>query len=211
MRLPRSQMDQAARTLHSAFGDDPMWTALLPDPRERERVMPVLWRGVVAYCHRYGTVATTPASDGIAAWIRPGAGHMTLWKYVRTGFLLPRAVMKMSTPSRERFLAVMSQIDTIHHRIMPDPHWYLWALGVAPASQSQGYGRMLVQQGIRTASKEGTPCYLETQNEANVAFYRSLGFELIHESGFQGVTLRMWFMRTEARDQEPGGMHARTT
>jgi len=58
--LQKSQVDQSVRVLTDIFADDVMWQGILPDAAERNRVMPMLWRGVVAYCLRYGIVSTTP-------------------------------------------------------------------------------------------------------------------------------------------------------
>ena len=194
-KLQRPQIDQAVRVLTAAFDDDVMWEAILPDAEERNRVMPVLWRGVVAYCQRYGIVSVTPDVKGVAAWAKPGHAHPTLWKQIRAGFLLPRSVLLMSKISRERFLRVMKQIDGLHRQLMPQSHWYLWALGVDPASQSQGIGRSLLVSVLAQAAEDRFPCYLETQTESNVAFYLKQGFELLHEAEFLEVGLQLWFMR----------------
>jgi ribosomal protein S18 acetylase RimI-like enzyme len=154
----------------------------------------VLWRGVVTYCQRYGMVATTADITGIAAWIKPGYAHLTLWKHIQTEFLLPRAVMLMSMAPRLQFLRVMSQTDRLHRRLMPQPHWYLWALGIDPSNQGRGIGDRLLTSGLAHAQEAGFPCYLETQTEENVAFYGKRGFEVLHETRFPGLDLRQWFM-----------------
>ena len=117
--LQRPQVDPSVRVLTAAFADDVMWKAILPDKEERNHVMPVLCRGVLAYCQRYGIVDTTPDVTGIAAWTKPGHAHPTLWKQNRTGFLLSRSVMLMSRQSRDRFLRIMKQIDRLHRQLMP--------------------------------------------------------------------------------------------
>ncbi len=192
--LKKSQIDQSIRVLTAAFADDVMWKAILPDIAERNRVMPTLWRGVTVYCQRYGIVNTTPDVTGIAAWTKPGHAHPTLWKQIRTGFLLSRSVMLMSKQSRERFIRLMKQIDVLHRQLMPQPHWYLWALGVDPAHQGRGIGKSLLRPTLVQAREAGFPCYLETQTERNVAFYRKQGFELLHEAEFPEVSLQLWCM-----------------
>ena len=196
--LKKEQTDLSVRVLVSAFADDVMWKAILPDTEERNRVMPVLWRGVVAYCQRYGIVRTTPDVTGIAAWTKPGHAHPTLWKHLRTRFLLARSVTLMSKPSRERFIGVMKQIEALHRQLMPQPHWYLWALGVDPAHQGQGIGRSLLAPGMTRAQEEGISCYLETQTEDNAMFYRKRGFELLHVAEFPETGFKLWLMHKPA-------------
>jgi len=192
--LQKSQVDQSVRVLTDIFADDVMWQGILPDAAERNRVMPMLWRGVVAYCLRYGIVNTTPDVQGIAAWARPGYAHPTLWKQIRTGFLLSRSVLLMSKESRNRFIRIMKQIDVLHRQLMPQPHWYLWALGVDPIHQGQGIGGSLLEPTLARAQESGAPCYLETQTKGNVDFYRKQGFVLLHEAEFPEVSLHLWFM-----------------
>ena len=196
--LKKSQIDQSVRVLTATFADDVMWKAILPNTDERNRVMPTLWRGVIAYCQRYGIVNTTPDVTGIAAWAKPGHAHPTLWKQIRTGFLLSRSVLLMSKESRDRFLRIMKQIDGLHRQLMPQPHWYLWALGVDPAHQGRGIGGSLLAPTLARARKAGLPCYIETQTEDNVTFYRKQGFELLHEAEFPETSLQLWFMRKSA-------------
>ena len=196
--LQRPQVDSSARVLTATFADDVMWKAILPDAEERGRVMPALWRGVVAYCQQYGIVSTTPNVRGIAAWAKPGHAHPTLWKHIRTGFLLSRSVLLMSKESRARFIHIMKQIDGLHRQLMPKPHWYLWALGVDPAYQGQGIGRSLLEPTLAQAREAGSACYLETQTESNVGFYRKQGFELLHEAEFPEASLQLWFMHKPA-------------
>jgi len=102
--------------------------------------------------------------------------------------------MLMSKVSRGRFLREMKQIDQIHCEIMPKPHWYLWALGVAPEHQGQGIGGDLLSPTLMQVQEMGFPCYLETETEGNVAFYTKRGFEVAHEEEFSESGFRLWFM-----------------
>ena len=189
-----ARREEGVRALTAAFSQDVMWAAILPDSAERDRVMPTMWRGVIAYCQHYGTVQTTPDVRGVAAWTKPGHAYPSLWKQLNTGFLLPRSVMLMSKLSRTRFLRDMKRIDRIHRQIMPNPHWYLWALGVAPEHQGQGIGGDLISPTLAQAQQMNMPCYLETETEDNVDFYTKHGFSVVHEETFSDSGFRLWFM-----------------
>jgi len=76
--------------------------------------------------------------------------------------------------------------------------WYLFLLGVEPSRQRRGLGGVLMRGVIERADVEQMACYLETESERNVAFYRKQGFDVIvngEEAGTTGV--RFWsFGRT---------------
>ena len=194
VRLQPAQWNAAIATLCLAFDDDPMWSAVLPDRTEYERAMSIVWKGVIAYCHTYGLVHTTTDVAGVACWAAPGKARPTLWRTLRTGFLLPRSVMVLSAASRKRFLSVVGWIDRFHGKVMSEPHWYLWALGVEPDMQGQGIGGRLLEPVLEMADESGMPWYLETQTEWNVAFYQRHGFEVVREERMPDLDLPIWFM-----------------
>ena len=84
--------------------------------------------------------------------------------------------------------------ERLHPRAMPGPHWYLMALGVAPASQGQGIGGRLIRPVLARADAAGLPCYLETETERNVTFYRKHGFAVLTAEAPPGHDLLLWTM-----------------
>lgn len=190
------EIDPATQILLAAFADDVMWSALIPDAEERHRIMPILWRGVLTYCHRYGFVSTAGSPVyGVAAWTCPGHAHPTPWKLLRAGFLLPRTAMLMSKRTRNRFIHTMEQVEQLHRQLMPQPHYYLWALGVDPPHQGQGIGGQLLEAGLARAQDTHHACYLETQTKSNVTFYRKRGFDVLQQADFSALGLHLWFLR----------------
>jgi GNAT superfamily N-acetyltransferase len=94
-----------------------------------------------------------------------------------------------------RFGAVMNHLEALHHRDMPIDHWYLFGMGVDPTRQGQGIGGQLLQPILRKADATGVPCYLETQKERNVPFYRRHGFEVTVETDIPGGGPHFWIMQ----------------
>ncbi len=107
--------------------------------------------------------------------------------------------------ARRRAMGVIGYTERLHQRAMPGPHWYLMALGVAPASQGQGIGGHLIRPVLARADAAGLPCYLETETERNVAFYRKHGFEALTAEAPPGHELMLWTM---ARRPTPGSQGA---
>ena len=93
------------------------------------------------------------------------------------------------------------RIDGAMHRKHPkEPHHYLFVLGVEPSRQGQGVGRALLDALSARADDAKLPCYLETDTEDNVRFYRSAGYDVIDELRIASLgDLHMWCMRRAPR------------
>lgn len=200
VRLETSGVSRASAVLARAFQYDPMMAYLIPDERRRAAAAPGFFRTALGYCLRYGEIYTTPEIEGVACWLPPGETRVTTDRILRTGGLWTPITMGPS--AFPRLLALTSQLDAEHERNAPDPHWYLYILGVEPLSRGRSVGRALLQPVLDRADTARQPCYLETQNERNVPVYESLGFRLTSESEVPGRGLRMWTMR-----REPAGVH----
>jgi len=192
--LAKVQRAQAVEAFTRAFMDDPMWSIVLPDEATRAEALRPMWEALIDFSRVYGEVYTTSEAEGAACWIAPDNTKMTLWKMLRTGMGLPRSMMRLPKDARNRFFGMMRFIDQNHGELMPGRHWYLMALGVAPGRQGRGIGAHLLAPILQRATDEGLPCYLETQTERNVAFYRKLGFEVLREEREPVGGLPIWFM-----------------
>jgi len=194
IRLDPTQRDRATEVLVQAFRGDPIDAYICPDDVERVRSMRGLWDAVIGFTRVYGEAWTTPEVNGVACWLSPGHAEVNFRRMLRTGLALPRALMRFDRGARRRTMDVTHRMDRAHERVMPGPHWYLWALGVMPAAQGQGIGSRLMQPVLARADAVGVPCYLETGTERNVAFYRKRGFEVATAEDVSGNGLMMWTM-----------------
>jgi ribosomal protein S18 acetylase RimI-like enzyme len=194
VRVQRAQRALAVESLVCAFQDDPMWSYVLPDAETRADAFRPMWDALIGFSRVYGATYTTPAGEGASCWIAPGKTKTTLWKLIRTGFGLPRSILALPRAARDRFFGSMRFIDGHHKELMKRPHWHLWALGVAPEAQGRGIGGALLRPILDRADADIVPCYLETQTEANVAFYRKRGFEVVREERMPDMDLPIWFM-----------------
>jgi ribosomal protein S18 acetylase RimI-like enzyme len=201
IRLDPARKNQAADLLTRAFQDDPAYTHIFPDPAERARSLRSLWGGLLTVTLRYGQVYTTAGLHGVACWMPPGDGGNFLWQSLRTGFALQRPVFTFSSAARKRFLDVIGHLEQVRKQVMARPHWYLWALGVDPPHQGRGVGGKLLQPVLAEADAAGLPCYLETETERNVAFYRKHGFDVATAGPDPRQGVMVWTMVREPRKQ----------
>jgi ribosomal protein S18 acetylase RimI-like enzyme len=164
---------RVARLLARAFADDPAMSYIWPDPAARARGLPRLFRLLFDADARTGMRLVSTGGEAATLWRGPGRARTS------TGELIHQAIPLLAAfgPAIGRALAVSGAID----RHMPDgDFWYLHIAGCDPAHQGRGLGRAIVQAGLDRAAGR-TRCYLETATEANLGFYRGLGFEVTAE------------------------------
>jgi len=199
VRLDPAQRGRAAETLVQAFRDDPAYTYVFPDEADRARSLRSLWDATIRFTLVYGEAWTTPEASGVACWLSPGNAELTFRRLLRTGFALPWVMMRFEGGARRRAMGLVGYMDEKHRRAMPESHWYLWALGVEPSAQGQGIGGGLLGPVLARADAEGLPCYLETETERNVVFYRKHGFGVLTEEVVPGHGLMLWTMARSPR------------
>ena len=194
----KSQIDESAAVLARAFYDDPMMRWIMPDDTKRAKDFPWFFHAAAVLGDRYGEVFTTGDKvDGDAVWLPPGGTTVTMGRMARVGML--KAPFKLGFGPFMRFMKIMNTFERLHHRDMPEPHWYLMLLGVDPPRQGQGVGGALIAPILARADTEKLPCYLETQKQINVPFYERNGFKVLVEDDIAGGGPHYWTMKREPR------------
>jgi len=184
-RLQHRQSRLAAEVLTRAFLSEPFCEYAFPDEQERQEGLLSMFAGSVSTGFRFGEVyATPPNVSGVSIWIAPG----------RFSEIRPPAV---AGPERQdpdaRLSRVIHALSELHHRHVPEPHWYLMVIGVDPDRQRQGIGTALIDPVLRRADSGGLPCFLETSKESNISFYERRGFRVVEHVTVDGL-LDSWGM-----------------
>jgi ribosomal protein S18 acetylase RimI-like enzyme len=196
VRLVDSQIPAAGATLARAFHDDPLMVYAIPDADERARLLPDVYARMIRFGCLAGEVHATAgadALDGVALWMPPEA-KWSREKIEASG--MSQMPDLIGADAYQRYREVVGREWQARERDMTGACWYLFLLGVEPKRQRRGLGDALMRPVIERAAAERQPCYLETENERNVAFYRKQGFEVIvngEEAGASGV--RFWSFR----------------
>jgi GNAT superfamily N-acetyltransferase len=128
-------------------------------------------------------------------WVRPGLDDVAPEQAEASG--INRAAAMLGAEAWGRFEAVMGHVAQFRTSDMPDPHWYLALIGVAPEAAGQGLGGRLLLHTVARADAAGTPCYLETASARNVPFYTRHGFDLAREGVAPGSGVRYWTFRRQ--------------
>jgi GNAT superfamily N-acetyltransferase len=172
--------DSIAGVLVGAFLDDPGAVIFEPDPERRAAILPAFFRAWVRAAISDGGDLVVPEGDdltGVASWFGPerhGPSDDALeaagWDDVLATFGVAAA---------GRMLAMTAELERQHTLLAPWPHLRLDFFGVLPDAQGTGIGSRLIEHGHRAADAAGLACYLETFTEANVAYYRRRGWDVI--------------------------------
>jgi len=193
VKLSRSQSDAAIDVLAHSFYTDPVFRYFWSE-QDSALFKTLQWfiKILLRYSQPYEHIYTTADLQGIAMWIPPGKYPLNDLRLLQLGFYaLP---FKLQWRKSLQFLAAFSKIEKLHRGDMPQPHWYLFLLGVAPESQGQGIGGLLIEPILNQADLEKLPCYVETSTERGVRFYQKYGFETVHTVYFESAP-PYWLMK----------------
>jgi GNAT superfamily N-acetyltransferase len=189
-----------------AFHDEFPYCAVFPDESTRAERLLAWFRVAVPGAMSSGfLVETTPAHRALAMWSPPGR-RGSRWTQLRA---LPRLAPQVWTllrvtdrADRQRAFGWGRRIEQRDHELMPDPHWSLDGLAVAPEHQRLGYGAVLVRHGLRRADAEGLPTYLETNSRRNAQFYGKFGFDVIEHlaEDYPPMRIPTWRMMRPPHD-----------
>jgi len=183
--------------LGRAFGDDPAFSHIFPDPAVRAARLPRLFQLFLRTDAPDGFVMASADGCAAALWRRPDAAHVSTGTMLRHG----PAMLSIFGAALPRALALDGAIRA-HHPT--GRYWYLHVLGCDPDRQGEGHGSALVGAGLARIAWDGLPCYLETATEGNIGFYERLGFIVTGEwQAPKGPVL--WSMLRPATPQKPAG------
>ena len=201
--LTHDQLAEAVGVLARSYQDHPNFIDFFPDERIRARallhVCTAGLRDALAFGHVYAAMRGGELV-GVAAWLPPGAFPLSPRRVLRA---LPNLVRILAAAPRStrRLLRFMTNVTRRHPA---QPYWYLEDVGVEPLVQGLGVGTRLLEPVLSLADAARQLCYLETQTEQNVAWYRKLGFEVRDaENSFTPGGPPNWTMiRRPIRDRE---------
>ena len=196
VNMSHRMLEQSARVLARAFHSDPLFKHALPDEQHRGKRLTGLFARSLQYGIRFGEIYSV-ARQGLAIWLPPGNTMITLRRAFQAGmWLVP---LKTGLQAVLRLGRMNNLSESLHKRIAPDPHWYLFLIGIDPASQGQGLGSLLLQPVLAKADAARLPCYLETNNPTAVRFYQKHGFSIAEEHHIPLPGFYLWAMRRESR------------
>jgi len=166
-----SDLDIAVATIVAAFREDPLWSWLFPDPRQRTtQHTAVFGLYAEAALPKDGVWMADEQASAVAIFTPPGERELSEEAEARLKRFIQEAL-------GDHAPAVM---ETLHRfeaaTPAAPPFYYLSFLGTRPETRGQGIGMGLLAELAALADREGRPIYLESTNPANNPRYERLGF-----------------------------------
>ncbi|MFY1632958.1 GNAT family N-acetyltransferase [Solwaraspora sp. WMMB335] len=156
-----------ARVLVAAFVDTPDMAWLVPDRRDRRRILSLLAPGMVAHAMTAGSAYTTVDRAAAALWLPYGVAYTTPAHHARR-------LERIAGPYADRFAHLAALLRTHAPR---RPHTYLAHLGVHPARHRQGLGTALLAHRHVLCDTATTPAHLIATTPAARNLYHRLGYQ----------------------------------
>jgi ribosomal protein S18 acetylase RimI-like enzyme len=157
---------------------------------DRRKKLRAVFRVELRWALRRGVVEVIGEGKAVAIWLPPGGMKGASIAMLGSGALL--APLRLGLGATWRGALLLKTIQELHSRSVSGDHWYLLGLGVDPEHQGSGWGSQLVRHGLARAQSGNLPCYLETTNQRNIAFYQRHGFKLVGERPVAGGGPMVW-------------------
>jgi len=173
VRARASDVDAAAELLGLAFADYP-WTRWCVDADDHVGRITTLQRlSLEVLGLPFGLVWLAEEADELAA--------VAVWSDSRVSVDRSRFIelADQSRPLHGNRLQAAIEAETGGFDRPARPHLFLETMGTHPHRQRCGFGAAVLQPGLELANESALICALETSTEGNVAFYRSVGFEVV--------------------------------
>lgn len=134
---------------------------------------------------------------GFVHWVKAPGCRFTGGQKLR---MMPGMIAALGLAPAFRVKSWLREWERLHP---VEPHLHLGPIGVSPEAQGRRIGHEMMTLFCREADRSSTLGYLETDREANVAFYERFGFETFHASPVLGIP-NFYMKRAPQREKRPG-------
>ncbi len=177
LTLDRRTLDEIAVLGARGFYDDPFFMHLAHEPLLRARGLALYLRShLIALGDSAVATGARNAAGllvGICVWQKPGTYPLPVGRQARELAGSLRALI----PRPASLVTGLRYTMAVEKARPRDEHWYLCLLAADPMAWRRGIGTALLEPSLAALDEDGLPCYLETQKEDNLAYYRRFGFE----------------------------------
>jgi ribosomal protein S18 acetylase RimI-like enzyme len=196
-RATLDEIPELAAVLTRAFARDPFYLFLAGEGSERSSRMREGWSGILRFASAHLSDSwTTDDRAGVAVWLPPGYEGPSFIDSLR---IIPSIARLAGWGRLRQVTDALGTLERHRHRHVPEPHYYLSALGVEPERQGTGIGSALLRPTLDRCDERRIPAYLETATARNVLLYERLGFGVVEELTLPRTDIHGWLMLRRPR------------
>ena len=175
-RATMTDRPELARSLASAFSEDPLFRWMVGPDAPLEARMRIFFEAILGFTLRQPDHLVFVSDDG-----RGAAVWQPVDKWKVPPWAMLRVVPSMVRAFRARTPVMFGAINAIERVHPAESHYYLEVLGTRRDAQGTGIGSAVMTDMLARCDEEGVPAYLESSNPRNIPFYARHGFEVRDE------------------------------
>lgn len=199
-KFDENDVDRCAEVVADAFKNDPLYVHALRSEDEKHHFSRFLVRksltlgevGIVA--QKDGTIMGVASMETDSGNAFQRSMSLIKWSFLKEAMLLKKMIRSEGFKFFNDYMRFTTSVRPkgFHH--------YLVFVGVSPHSQGQGVGGEMLRylHGIVDADERSLGIGLDTENEANVGYYKRFGYELVASKEIDGVIIYVMFRKRKA-------------
>lgn len=199
VELTVKDIDGVTELFMDAFQEYPKLDAAFPEKEKKMAALEATIRYYGAYDLKFGKGYSLDKQLNDAVLIvESDQMNYSFFRHLRAGSYSKKYKQVMKTLDKDdqrKRVEMFKELDTMERALeFPMPHLFLDFLGVRTVLQGQGKGRRLMDHVCDYANKVELPIILFTNTEADIKFYKSLGFEIPWETHSDKFKFTNWYM-----------------
>jgi ribosomal protein S18 acetylase RimI-like enzyme len=189
--LSMQDIHLAVEVMAYAFEEDPLCVFMLPNKNSRVKTLKKFFYlyGELNITNHHGYGVGEPLK-GAAFWLPPAETGVSI--SIRTLVKFIPLILSPYLPIYLKARTIIKQMDRLHQKYAPEPHYYLDNLGVLPSEWGKGLASQLVRPFVDQAITEKVAVYTDTTIRKNVGLYEHFGFELMEERIIERTGIIIW-------------------
>lgn len=193
--LETLEIESCAQVIMRAFKNDPLFTHALSSDEEKASFVRFLLKKSLSLGEKSIVMKDQTTILGVASYekdsgsVLKGLINMVRFDFIREILTLKRMLSSESFAFFNRYMRFTTSVRP------KAPHYYLVFIGIAPEAQGRGLGRAIIEEIHAHVDADATSVGigLDTENEANIAYYETFGYKLIDQRNIDDVTVYAMF------------------
>ncbi len=188
-KVQEKDLSRCASIFAEAFDEDPLMYYFLKSENYQVEQIENIYKTTLKSAIELGHVyAISEELEGVSVWFPESNLKVPVFTFIKNGGL--SLIWKNRPGILHTLLNYENYAVHLKKKHLDRPHWYLFAIAIQKKHQKKGYSKSLIEPFIDYTDVNEFPCYLETHNTSNIAYYKRFGFELVETGKLPGSNIK---------------------